>query len=59
MSQIEQTDVGRVLVESDREVTTILLDRPAKHNALTPEMLGQLEEILIDLDREVRVVIIT
>ena len=61
MSQFEQTDVGRVQVESDREVATILLDRPHKHNALTPEMLEQLEQILValDADREVRVVLVT
>jgi enoyl-CoA hydratase len=54
-------DVGRVTVESDWEVATICLDRPAKHNALTPEMLEQLEKILIglDTDRDVRVVILT
>jgi enoyl-CoA hydratase len=54
-------DVGRVTVESDWEVATICLDRPAKHNALTPEMLEQLEKILIglDTDRDVRVVLLT
>jgi enoyl-CoA hydratase/carnithine racemase len=54
-------DVGRVTVESDWEVATICLDRPAKHNALTPEMLEQLEQILIalDSDRDVRVVLLT
>jgi enoyl-CoA hydratase len=52
---------GQVTVEADDDVATICLDRPAKHNALTPEMLGQLEQILIDLDaeRSVRVVLIT
>ena len=40
---------------------TICLDRPDKHNALTPEMLEQLEQILIGLDgeRAVRVVLVT
>ena len=54
-------DVGRITDESDREVATILLDRPHKHNALTPEMLEQLEQILValDADREVRVVLVT
>jgi enoyl-CoA hydratase len=53
-------DVGLISVEVDT-VATIRLDRPAKHNALTPEMLGQLEEILItlDSDRDVRVVLVT
>ena len=56
-----QADVGRVTVESDWEVATVCLDRPAKHNALTPEMLEQLEQILaaLDSDRDVRVVLLT
>jgi enoyl-CoA hydratase len=61
MNESAPTDVGRVAVESDWEVATICLDRPAKHNALTPEMLEQLEQILIalDSDRQVRVVLLT
>src|SRR5687767_9030797 len=61
MNQFEQADIGRVQVESDWEVSTILLDRPRRHNALTPEMLEQLEQILIalDSDRDVRVVLLT
>jgi enoyl-CoA hydratase len=61
MNQYEQLDVGRVQVESNLEVSTILLDRPHKHNALTPEMLEQLEQILValDSDRDVRVVLLT
>jgi enoyl-CoA hydratase len=53
-------DVGRVQVESNLEVSTILLDRHHKHNALTPEMLEQLEQILValDSDRDVRVVLL-
>ena len=43
------TDTGRVTLEVTESVATVCLDRPAKHNALTPEMLGQLEQILIDL----------
>jgi enoyl-CoA hydratase len=60
MSEAEQRDVGEISVEVD-VVATICLDRPAKHNALTPEMLTQLEEILIglDSDRDVRVVLVT
>jgi enoyl-CoA hydratase len=60
MSQAQQRDVGEISVEVD-VIATICLDRPAKHNALTPEMLAQLEEILIglDSDREVRVVLVT
>src|SRR5918995_954001 len=61
MSQFEQADIGRIEVESDWERSTILIDRPSKHNALTPEMLEQLEQILItlDSDRDVRVVLLT
>jgi enoyl-CoA hydratase/carnithine racemase len=52
---------GRVTSEAEDDVATICLDRPAKHNALTPEMLAQLEQILIDLDarRSVRAVVVT
>ena len=61
MSQSAASDVGQVRVDVDGEIATICLDRPAKHNALTPEMLAQLEQILIDLDadRTVRVVLVT
>ncbi|HKN43743.1 MAG TPA: enoyl-CoA hydratase/isomerase family protein, partial [Propionibacteriaceae bacterium] len=53
-------EIGEISVEIDA-VATICLNRPSKHNALTPEMLRQLEEILIGLDseRDVRVVLIT
>ena len=55
------SDAGQVTVEVSADVATICLDRPAKHNALTPEMLGQLEQILIELDsqRPVRAVLVT
>src|SRR5687768_18557567 len=61
MNEPAQADVGRVTVESDWEVATVCLDRPEKHNALTPEMLEQLEQILValDSDRDVRVVLLT
>jgi enoyl-CoA hydratase/carnithine racemase len=61
MSESAQVAVGRVSVEVDQAIATICLDRPAKHNALTPEMLQQLEQILIglDADRTVRVVLVT
>jgi enoyl-CoA hydratase len=57
----DTADVGRVSVDVDQEIASICLDRPAKHNALTPEMLAQLDQILIDLDadRAVRVVLVT
>jgi enoyl-CoA hydratase/carnithine racemase len=55
------SDTGRVTIEVADGVAIVCLDRPAKHNALTPEMLGQLERILVDLDaqRSVRVVLVT
>jgi enoyl-CoA hydratase len=51
---------GRVLLTTDGYVATITLDRPAKLNALTPEMLDQLEAALasVDADTTVRVVIL-
>ena len=54
-------DVGQVSVDVEQAIATICLDRPAKHNALTPEMLEQLEQILVglDADRTVRVVLVT
>jgi enoyl-CoA hydratase/carnithine racemase len=60
MSESTQAEVGEISVEVD-VVATICLNRPAKHNALTPEMLDQLEQILstLDSDRDVRVVLIT
>jgi len=60
MSDATTPDIGEISVDVD-VLATICLNRPAKHNALTPEMLGQLEEILIglDSDREVRVVLVT
>jgi enoyl-CoA hydratase len=63
MSDAEQgvPDVGQISVTSDGTIATICLDRPAKHNALTPEMLEQLDAILTDLDgdRSFRVVVLT
>jgi enoyl-CoA hydratase len=60
MSDPGAPEIGEVSVEVD-VVATICLNRPAKHNALTPEMLSKLEEILItlDSDRDVRVVLVT
>jgi len=60
MSDSLPPEIAEISVEVD-VVATICLNRPAKHNALTPEMLEQLEQILIglDTDRDVRVVLLT
>ena len=61
MSTEAAPEVGEVIVEVTDTTATITLDRPAKHNALTPEMLTQLGSVLADLDgdRTVRVVVVT
>jgi enoyl-CoA hydratase len=60
MSESAPPEIGGISIEAD-VVATICINRPAKHNTLTPEMLAQLEEILIglDADRDVRVVLVT
>ena len=60
MSEVAAPETGEISVEVG-VVATICLNRPAKHNALTPEMLVQLGEILIglDSDRDVRAVLVT
>ena len=52
---------GRVLLMSEEAVATLTLDRPAKLNAIGPEMLAELERLLgeIDVNTNVRAVIIT
>jgi enoyl-CoA hydratase/carnithine racemase len=51
---------GAVRLDRDEHVATLTLDRAAKRNALTPEMLRALDAHLVALgeDRETRVVII-
>src|SRR5919107_2160828 len=60
MSESANPETGQIIIDVHEAVATICLDRPAKHNALTPEMLKQLEQILIGLDAEraVRVVLV-
>jgi enoyl-CoA hydratase len=61
MSEPAVQDAGRIGLDVDQGIATICLDRPAKHNALTPEMLQQLEQALgaIEADRAVRAVLVT
>lgn len=51
---------GRVALTIDGPVATLLLDRPAKRNALTPELLRELDAHLAEIDgsRTVRVVVV-
>lgn len=54
-----QTDTGAIGVDHDGPVTTIRLDRPAKLNALTPEMLDELGTALAEVGRsDARVVVL-
>src|SRR5215216_3048175 len=52
---------GRVLLTSEEAVATLTLDRPAKLNAIGPDMLTELDRLLaeIDVDPDVRAVILT
>jgi enoyl-CoA hydratase len=51
---------GRVRITAGGAIATILLDRPAKQNALTPEMLRELDRELgaLAADRSIRVVVV-
>lgn len=52
---------GQVTMTIQDQTAVVCLDRPAKHNALTLEMLDQLDAILVELDetRDVRAVVVT
>ena len=52
---------GRIVLATDDGVATLTLDRPAKLNAIGPEMVGELARLLaeIDADGAIRAVIIT
>lgn len=54
------TGTGQVITRTAEGIAVVCLDRPEKHNALTPEMLAQLEAILavLDADRSVRAVVL-
>ncbi|RYY95257.1 MAG: enoyl-CoA hydratase/isomerase family protein [Comamonadaceae bacterium] len=59
MTQAGNAD-GRVTLEVASRIGTITLDRPAKHNAITPAMAAQLADACraVDADPEVRVVVV-
>ena len=61
MTPSEPPVAGRVVLMSEDGVTTLTLDRPAKLNAIGPDMLADLDRRLaeIDVDPDVRVVIVT
>ena len=51
---------GTIRLEVDAHVATIVLDRPDKHNAITPAMAAELARVCraVDADEAVRVVLI-
>ncbi|WP_018151459.1 enoyl-CoA hydratase/isomerase family protein [Leeia oryzae] len=55
------TPEGNIRLHQDGQIATILIDRPAKLNALTPFMLNELEAVVRELDArtDVRAVILT
>jgi enoyl-CoA hydratase len=57
----EPPPAGRVAVMSEDGIATVSLDRPAKLNAIGPDMLADLDRRLaeIDVDPNMRVVIVT
>jgi len=60
-ANIDKIDEQPILLREDSEgITTLTLNRPAQYNALSSEMLGELQKALddIDADDSVRVVII-
>ncbi|MEO1019475.1 MAG: enoyl-CoA hydratase/isomerase family protein, partial [Pseudomonadota bacterium] len=52
---------GRIALTIEDRIATVTIDRPAKLNALTNDMLAELEAAAGDLDRntEIRAIILT
>jgi enoyl-CoA hydratase len=55
---VSTPEQGAVQLQSDGRVATVMLDRAAKLNALTPEMLDQLEAILVEVAASDAVVVL-
>lgn len=61
MTAGEPSPEGSVVLVSDDGVATLTLDRPAKLNAIGPDMLADLDRLLAEIDHDpnVRVMIVT
>ena len=61
MTAGESPAAGRVLLTSEKGIATLMLERPAKLNAIGPDMLAELDQLMaeIDVDPNVRAVILT
>jgi trans-feruloyl-CoA hydratase/vanillin synthase len=55
------TNYETLLVTSESGVTTIAFNRPEKRNAMSPQLHGEMFELLTELryDKETRVIVLT
>lgn len=60
LSNGAQSDAGTVDLQLDGQIAMAVLNRPSKLNALTPEMLDQLDQLLarVDADPNIRALIV-